>query len=89
MSEAPAPLRLVPLMGMPEIEPGADLAGLLRRAADEAGVELANRVVVVCQKVVSKAEGRLVDLADVEPRELARLALGIPRALVERVHPHL
>lgn len=72
MSDTPQPLRLVPLPGLPEIEPGCDLAGLIRDAADRAGVALAGAVVVVAQKVVSKAEGRLVRLADVEPGEAAR-----------------
>jgi coenzyme F420-0:L-glutamate ligase/coenzyme F420-1:gamma-L-glutamate ligase len=42
------------------------------RAAHAGGVELANGVLVVCQKVISKAEGRLVRLADVEPSAEAR-----------------
>ena len=67
MSDTPQPIRLVPLTGLPEIEPGADLAGLIRGAAAEAGVELDQRIIVLCQKIVSKAEGRLVDLADVTP----------------------
>jgi coenzyme F420-0:L-glutamate ligase/coenzyme F420-1:gamma-L-glutamate ligase len=61
----PAPLRFVPLTGLPEIEPGADLAGLIRKAAEAAGIGLGGCIVVVCQKVVSKAENRLVDLRSV------------------------
>jgi len=72
MPETPPPIRLVPLTGLPEIEPGHDLAGSLRQAAKAAGVALAGNIVVVCQKVVSKAEGRLVALADVVPRPEAR-----------------
>lgn len=72
MTIRPSPLRLIPLHGLPEIAPGSDLAGLIREAAREQGVALAGCVVVVCQKIVSKAEGRLVDLADVTPGELAR-----------------
>lgn len=72
MSEIPPPIRLVPLAGLPEIEPGHDLATSLRAAARAAGVTLAGNIVVVCQKVVSKAEGRLVALADVEPGAEAR-----------------
>jgi coenzyme F420-0:L-glutamate ligase/coenzyme F420-1:gamma-L-glutamate ligase len=56
-------LSLVPLPGLPEITPGVQLAPLLVRAAAEAGTPLAGRdCVVVTQKVVSKAEGRLVPL---------------------------
>jgi len=54
--------------GLPEIEPGADLARLI---ADATTLEDGD-VVVVAQKVVSKAEGRIVRLADVEPSDRAR-----------------
>jgi coenzyme F420-0:L-glutamate ligase/coenzyme F420-1:gamma-L-glutamate ligase len=65
--EIPPSIRLVPLSGLPEIVPGDDLASLLRDAARDAGVALAGNILVVCQKVVSKAEGRLVALADITP----------------------
>ena len=65
-------LRIIPLTGIPEVEPGADLAALLRAAAERAGVSLADGVLVVCQKIVSKAEGRMVDLASIEPSEEAQ-----------------
>ena len=68
----PPPLRLLPLFGLPEITPGCDLAALIAGAARAEGIPLANRIVVVCQKIVSKAEGRLALLADVEPSALAR-----------------
>jgi coenzyme F420-0:L-glutamate ligase/coenzyme F420-1:gamma-L-glutamate ligase len=55
--------------GLPEIAPGDDLAALLVRAVAGSGIAVeSGDVVVVTQKVVSKAEGRLVRLADVEPR---------------------
>jgi coenzyme F420-0:L-glutamate ligase / coenzyme F420-1:gamma-L-glutamate ligase len=54
--------------GLPEIEPGADLARLI---ADATTLEDGD-VVVVAQKVVSKAEGRIVRLDDVEPSDRAR-----------------
>jgi coenzyme F420-0:L-glutamate ligase/coenzyme F420-1:gamma-L-glutamate ligase len=72
MTMTPGPLRLVPLADFPEIEPGADLAALIRRAASSAGVILPGTVLVVCQKIISKAEGRLVSLADVEPSAAAK-----------------
>jgi len=72
MSAGTRPLRLVPLTGMPEVGPGADLAGLVLAAAERAEIELANGALVVCQKIVSKAEGRFVALADVEPSDEAR-----------------
>jgi coenzyme F420-0:L-glutamate ligase / coenzyme F420-1:gamma-L-glutamate ligase len=58
----------MPLVGMPEVEEGADLGALIAKAAT-----LEDRdVVVVAQKIVSKAEGRVVHLGDVEPSEAAR-----------------
>ncbi|HEB90056.1 MAG TPA: coenzyme F420-0:L-glutamate ligase [Deltaproteobacteria bacterium] len=71
MTRAPGPIRLVPLGGLPEIAPGTDLAPLICGAAEAAGVSLAGNPIVVCQKIVSKAEGRLVALADVAPGEEA------------------
>lgn len=66
------PIRLVPLTGIPAVSPGDALAPLVREAAGRAGVVFENGVLVVCQKIVSKAEGRLVRLAEVEPSERAR-----------------
>ncbi len=60
------------LTGLPEVTPGADLAALLHAAAARAGLALADGVVAICQKVVSKAEGRLVDLRTIDPRDEAR-----------------
>ena len=59
---------------LPEVRPGDDLAGFIVtawRASAAADPELAPRdgdVLVVTQKIVSKAEGRVVDLRTVEPR---------------------
>jgi coenzyme F420-0:L-glutamate ligase / coenzyme F420-1:gamma-L-glutamate ligase len=64
-------LRLRALPGIPAVAPGDDLAGALAAAAQRAGVALRGGVLVVCQKVVSKQEGRLVALAEVEPSEEA------------------
>jgi coenzyme F420-0:L-glutamate ligase/coenzyme F420-1:gamma-L-glutamate ligase len=65
-------LRLTALPGMPLVAPGDDLATLLAAAAARAGIALAHGVLVVCQKVVSKSEGRLVPLAGVTPSDEAR-----------------
>jgi coenzyme F420-0:L-glutamate ligase/coenzyme F420-1:gamma-L-glutamate ligase len=53
--------------GLPEVRPGDDLARLI---ADQARLRDGD-VLVVAQKVVSKAEGRLLDLRSVEPGPLA------------------
>jgi coenzyme F420-0:L-glutamate ligase/coenzyme F420-1:gamma-L-glutamate ligase len=58
--------------GLPEVREGADLAALI---AERATLEDGD-VVVVAQKVVSKAEGRVVRLADVEPSPRARELAG-------------
>lgn len=64
------------LEGIPEVHPGDDLASLILAALGRAGIALAPRdVLVVAQKVVSKSEGRAVDLADVVPSAQA-LALA-------------
>jgi coenzyme F420-0:L-glutamate ligase/coenzyme F420-1:gamma-L-glutamate ligase len=66
-------LELIALDGIPEIAPGDDLPLAIADAAAASGVALADGdVLVVTQKIVSKAEGRLVDLATVEPSALAR-----------------
>src|SRR5918999_1588055 len=63
-------IEILPVRRIPEIRPGADLAAL---AAEAAGAEVRDGdVVVVTHKVVSKAEGRLVDLRTVEPSALAK-----------------
>lgn len=68
-------LRLTALLGIPSVAPGDDLAGLVADAAARGGIELREGVLVVCQKVVSKAEGRVLHLADVEPSpEALRIA---------------
>lgn len=65
-------LRVVPLAGMPEVEEGDDLAALVAAAAElEHG-----DVVVLAQKVVSKSEGRIVQLDEVQPSERARELAG-------------
>jgi coenzyme F420-0:L-glutamate ligase/coenzyme F420-1:gamma-L-glutamate ligase len=65
-------LQLFGVPGLPEVEPGADLAQMILSAAADAGTPLADGdVVVVTSKIVSKAEGRLLELADVVPSQFA------------------
>jgi coenzyme F420-0:L-glutamate ligase/coenzyme F420-1:gamma-L-glutamate ligase len=66
------PLVFRALSGVPEVAPGADLAALLWAAAERSGVTLAHGALAICQKIVSKAEGRLVELRTLEPRDEAR-----------------
>src|SRR5581483_10504377 len=63
---------VIPLPGLPMSRPGDDLGRLLGDAIEAARVGLkAGDAVAVCQKVVSKAEGAVVDLAQVTPSPLA------------------
>jgi coenzyme F420-0:L-glutamate ligase / coenzyme F420-1:gamma-L-glutamate ligase len=61
-------LRIVPLEGLPEIREGDDLGALIAEAVTLEDED----VVVVAQKIVSKAEGRVVRLDEVEPSQRAR-----------------
>jgi coenzyme F420-0:L-glutamate ligase/coenzyme F420-1:gamma-L-glutamate ligase len=67
---------VVPLEGIPELRAGDDLGRALHEAAERAGGLEDGDVVVVAQKAVSKVEGRVVRLADVEPSERARELAG-------------
>jgi coenzyme F420-0:L-glutamate ligase/coenzyme F420-1:gamma-L-glutamate ligase len=81
------PLTLTPLPGLPLISPGDDLASLVQQALDRAQLTLQEGdILVLAQKIISKAEGRLVDLTQVTPSpracELA-LSTGKDPRLVE------
>ena len=66
-------LELRPVLGLGEIEPGADLAAAILAALHQQALGLRDGdILVVTQKVVSKAEGRVVALDSVEPSPLAR-----------------
>jgi len=69
-------ISILPVRGLPEVTEGIDLAPLIADRAAAAGTSvLAGDVVVIAQKIVSKAEGRKVALAAVEPSaEAQRLA---------------
>jgi coenzyme F420-0:L-glutamate ligase / coenzyme F420-1:gamma-L-glutamate ligase len=72
-------ISILPVEGLPEIGEGDDLAALIAQRAELADGD----VLVVAQKVVSKAEGRVVRLDEVEPSEQARelAGTGDPRQL--------
>lgn len=61
-------LTIHPLLGVPLVKTGDDLSGMLLESMTSERLELADGdIVVVAQKIVSKSEGRLVALRDVEP----------------------
>ncbi len=67
------PITLTAIEGVPMIKAGDNLARLIKHALDSAGAKLERGdIVVICQKVVSKSEGRVVSLRDVEPSQIAR-----------------
>lgn len=82
MRDAPLELRALP--GLPEVRPGDDLAAIIHAALARASLVLRpGDALVVAQKVVSKAEGRFIDLATVTPSaraiELAATVRKDPR----------
>jgi coenzyme F420-0:L-glutamate ligase/coenzyme F420-1:gamma-L-glutamate ligase len=71
MSDKVATLTAIP--AIPMVQPGDDVAAILIQSLDAAGIRLGNQdVLVVAQKIVSKAEGRYVELGAVFPSERAQ-----------------
>jgi coenzyme F420-0:L-glutamate ligase/coenzyme F420-1:gamma-L-glutamate ligase len=82
-------IQLIPITGIGEIRPGDNLAQSIIEAARRIGLNFEpHDIFIVAQKIVSKSEGRLVDLGTVEPTpraiEIARLQERDPR-LVEAI----
>jgi coenzyme F420-0:L-glutamate ligase/coenzyme F420-1:gamma-L-glutamate ligase len=71
-------ISLVPIPGIPQIRPGDDLTALILDAIDKehVGIETGD-VLVICQKVVSKAEGAVLDLKTIEPSPFAHQLAGM------------
>ena len=66
-------IQLIGLEGIPEVKPGDQLASYIVAATRQSGVTIAQGdVLVVAQKIISKAEGRLVHLSDTEPSAFAK-----------------
>jgi coenzyme F420-0:L-glutamate ligase/coenzyme F420-1:gamma-L-glutamate ligase len=86
-------LTIMGLAGVPMVKPGDDLAAITLAACENTGIALQhNDVIVVAQKIVSKSEGRFVEVASVTPSERA-IALAAetekdPRRIV-RHRPNL
>ncbi len=73
-------IRILPITGIGEIAPGSDLGLLIYEAIQAQQLTLQQGdILVVTQKIVSKAEGRRVKLADIEPSEFARMAAQTSR----------
>ena len=68
------PVEIFPLPGLPEIKPGDDIAAAIAQAVRANDMRVAeDDIFVAAQKIVSKAEGRIVRLDHIEPSERARL----------------
>jgi len=83
VSSVPSPPRyeVIGIEGIPEVRPGDDIARLLVEATARQSTPFAGGdLLVVGQKIVSKAEGRIVRLADVTPSPVAlAMAAGLGR----------
>lgn len=65
-------MTITPITGIGRVQPGDDLGEVLGSAIQANGPELANGdIVAVCQKIVSKSEGRIVRLGDITPSPFA------------------
>ena len=82
-------ITITPLQGLPAVRPGDDLAELLIAALDRHAIApCVGDILVVTQKIVSKAEGRYLDLTLLEPSQRAKDLAAITRKdprLVEAV----
>lgn len=88
-SSAPAPLSVFVIPGLPEIRRNDDLAKLIAMAAGKARIAFEeNDIVVIAQKIVSKAEGRVVRLPGIKPSAKSRILakkLGHDPRLIETI----
>jgi coenzyme F420-0:L-glutamate ligase/coenzyme F420-1:gamma-L-glutamate ligase len=66
-------IEIIPVIGIPEVREGDDLAVLIVNGLGKSGIEIVHGdVLIVAQKIVSKAEGRLVSLESVTPGRQAQ-----------------
>jgi len=73
-------IRILPITGIGEVYPGTDLGILIYEAIQAQQLTLQyGDILVVTQKIVSKTEGRVIKLADIEPSEFAHIAAQTSR----------
>ncbi len=66
-------ITIIPIYGIPRVRKGQDISALVISAMDKSALKLQDGdVVVITQKVVSKAEGMAIDLTEVRPSRKAR-----------------
>ena len=65
-------LELIPVTGIPEIKEGDNLARIIANRLKSSDIELAEKdILVIAQKIISKSEGKVVDLNDITPTPFA------------------
>jgi coenzyme F420-0:L-glutamate ligase/coenzyme F420-1:gamma-L-glutamate ligase len=65
-------IKIIGIKGIPEVQLGDDLANLIINSAKNQGIKIMDKdILVVTHKIVSKVEGRLIDLRKVEPSDFA------------------
>lgn len=68
-------IQIIPVRGIGEVRPGDDLATIILEALEKGNFRIEpGDVLVVTQKIVSKAEGRLVDPQTIVPSHMAHMA---------------
>ena len=68
----PKSIEIIALKGVPEVKSGDDITNLIVSALETQDIVLeSNDILVVTQKIVSKAEGRVIDLDSIKPSALA------------------
>ena len=72
MTDTVSSISLIAVPGIPEIKPGDNLSGIIFKSISEKEITIQDGdIVVVAQKIISKAEGRIVDLNDITPTPFA------------------
>ena len=72
MSAYPSPISIIAITGIPEIIPGDDLITIVAYALFKQDITIIKGdIIVFAQKIISKAEGRIVKLSDVSPSSFA------------------
>ena len=66
-------ISVIGLMGIPEVHEGDDIAGLISNAAKKQGITIeSGDIIVVTHKIVSKSEGRIININKVNPSVFAK-----------------
>lgn len=72
MATAEPPLQIIPLSGIGEVQAGEDVGDLLLSACNKSRIRLRRGdIVVVTHKIISKAEGRVIELSSITPSSFA------------------